>query len=141
MAQIDEVNELPSVMPLADWSQEEWNKGGGNVLVRRSEHVWSMTDDGELLMAAGIIRPSFMSVPEIWVLLCRDFNKRLLRNVRLAKEYFELILAVYPRVMVRVDAEYTKGRRFIEAMGFTELQSQTLSDGRDYIVCEVRRGG
>lgn len=140
MLQIQEIKEVGHGLDLTDWSSKEFNRGDGKILIRRSKHVWSLTDDGELLAVAGLSIPSVMAVPEVWLLLCRSFPRKLRRNIVYTRDYFESILDQYPRIEARIDAEFGAGRAFAKVMGFKEITSEVLNDNREYIVCEVNRG-
>lgn len=110
------------------------------IFVERSEQVWSLMDeDHHTLMVVGIIARSQVSIPELWMLMCEPFKWKLKTNWADVKEKFEILLAEYPRVMVKVDAAVPVGKRFVELLGFTEYHRDVKGD-REYIYYEVNRG-
>lgn len=110
------------------------------IFVRRSEHVWVLLDeDYHTLAVAGVIRHSLTSIPELWILLCRDFRLNLNRNLRALKENMVEVLWVdYDHLRVKVDAEAPAGTRLAEFFGFTEFGREEAG-GREYIHLEVRK--
>jgi hypothetical protein len=137
------VEELPDDLPLLPWAEEEMRrtpKPFQRIFIRRSEKTWIVVDDhGTTLMAVGIQRPTQISTPELWVLLCEGFRTDLRRNLREIGKLFEELLEEYPHVMVRVDAQAPAGQKLVEYFGFTEY-FRDVKDDREYIYYEVRRG-
>jgi hypothetical protein len=141
MLTVEEVKELPRALPLTDWSQREYNVPGSELLVRKSKHVWSITEHGHPILIIGIYEPSFIgTIPELWLLMGEDFRKQLKRNLTFIRGQMDELLSYYPRLETRVDVDFQSGHRFAKAMGFKPIRQRLYSDGRDYVVYEVRRG-
>jgi len=137
---IEEVTELPRALPLKEWSQREYSQPDGPVIVRKSAHTWTLLENGEILLILGVYEPTFMTVPEVWLLMCHGFNKQLRRNLIYIKSRFGELLDLYPRLEVKVDSNYLAGLKFARHMGFRQIAEVKMNDGRDYIIFEVRRG-
>lgn len=140
---VKETNELPEDLALLPFSESEFRRLSPverKIFIRRSPNTWVVYDDeDEVLMCVGITQPSQLSTPEIWMLLCAGFSKRLRRNILEVRERLEELLALYPHVIVRVDAAIPAGQKFVRFMGFTEYYRDTKGE-REYIYYEVRRG-
>lgn len=143
MMSVTEIKELPEDLPLFAWGQKEFDSTPPKereLFVKRSQHVWTLHDGGELLMVVGVYQPNLVGdPPELWVLLCRNFKNNFRRNLLMVRDKMEELLELYPRVMVQVDAEFPAGNKFAMFMGFTQVRSQRLVNDREYIVYEVTR--
>jgi hypothetical protein len=139
---IKEVAELPEELPLLPFAEEELKRHTPverKIFLRRSKHTWVLFDDvGEMLMVVGVTRPTQLSTPEVWMLLCEGFTKNLRRNLIAVRKKVQDLLDLYPHVRVRVDALIPGGTKFVEFMGFTEYFRDTKGT-REYIYYEVRR--
>lgn len=134
MLKVLEEIDVSRALPLTDWSQKEWNTNDGKTVIRRSKVVRSLTEDGELLLIAGITHTSLTSVPELWLLMCKGYCKQLRRNSKHVKLLLAQLLVEYPRLEVRVDMNFVAGMKFARFMGF--MQIAEFPSG--YAVFEVR---
>lgn len=139
MVTVTEVKEMPNAAHLSEWSAKEWETADGKTLIRRSENVWSLSSNSEILMIVGVYKPAVTSVAEVWMLLCSGFNKQLKSNICAVNEYFAELCAIYPHLQVKVEESYGAGRRFAEYMGFRFMERVQMSDGKFYLVYEVRK--
>lgn len=129
-----------NLTPLAEAEMRHVTRLDRKIFLRRSEQVWVLHDENNhTLLVAGIFRQSQVGVPELWMLLCDEFSRDLLHNMREAREKLEELLDLYPWVKVRVDARYPAGQKFVRLLGFTEFYRETHGE-REYIHYEVRRG-
>lgn len=140
---LSEVEELPPDLPLLPWAEEEMRRTPEverRIFVRRSEKVWVLLDeDHHTLAVAGVIVPTAVSTPELWILLCEGFKANLRRNlVELYDNMVSVLLEQYPHVRVKVDAQAPAGTKFAELFGFVEVGRQHAGD-REYIHLEVRK--
>lgn len=111
------------------------------IFLRRSKQMWVLHDEANhTILVAGIVEPSQMSTPELWVLLCEPFKKRLRALLPQMKLKLDELLELYPHLKVRVDAETPGGRKLVEFLGFTEYHRDAPGNGREYIYYEVHRG-
>lgn len=126
--------------PLAELDMRESTTVERRIFARRAEKVWFLHDENNhTLLVAGIVRPSQVGIPELWIVLADEFTRDLKSNMRDCKEKIEELLAEYPWIKVRVDAKSPKGQKFVTMLGFTEFHRDTHGD-REYIHYEVRRG-
>ena len=126
---------------LSDWSEQEFrNDDDGLVTIRRSRHVWSLRDDDEIILVVGIYEHTLLSIPEVWILLCRGFTHNLHRNMRVIQNGFKMLKADYPVLHAKVDVRNPAALKFARFMGFEEIRREWLSDGREYIRFEVKHG-
>jgi hypothetical protein len=138
------IESLPDDLPLLPWAEEEMRQRPEverKIFIRRSEQMWVVTDEwNHALLVAGIIQPTQLSTPELWVLLCEGFSNNLRQNLRDAYKHLDKLLEEYEHVMVRVDAEAPAGTKLVELLGFTEYHREASITSREYIYYEVRRG-
>jgi len=126
---------------LTEWSEYEFrNDNDGLVTIRRSRQVWSLKEDDEVLLVCGIYAHTLISIPEVWLLLCKGFTRKLQRNIRFVHRGFDMLKDDYPTLHAKVDVTNPAALKFAHFMGFTEISREWLSDGREYIRFEVRNG-
>lgn len=138
---LQELSEFPEDLPLLPFSEQEmkrlqpWER---RVYFRRSEWTHAMVDENNhTLLVGGIIKPTLVHDPELWVLICEDFKVGLAGNLKNAKLHFEELLREYPDIIIRVDAAAPLGTKFAEFFGFREY-SREERDGREFILLRVK---
>lgn len=137
---IIEGTKVSSELALTAWSRKEWDSGDGHILIRRSEKVWSLTENGITLLIVGLYKPTLTNIPELWLIMCEGFSKQLRRNIRVIHAYFDEILLKYPRIEVRLDAGFVAGLKFAQFMDFRFVEkAASTGDGRTYLIYEVRK--
>lgn len=137
------VKELPEGMKLAPFAESEMRRlleVERKIYIRRSERMWAMVDEhNHTLLVVGIIKPTQISIPELWLLMCEPFSDNLRTNWPEIKNGMNDLLALYPQVMVRVDAQLPAGKKFVERLGFMEYHREVRGD-REYIYYKVSNG-
>lgn len=141
MLAVVEIADIPEGLPFMRYSMEEYAaapKPARLALVRMSEQVWKVEQDGHTLAVAGIIRSALIGPPpELWLLVCEPLAWRLYANVKEIRRLVGLLTERFPGVTVRVDAEFAAGRKFARILGFKkEVQYEVYKD-REYITYEV----
>lgn len=137
---ISEVSGLPEGLELMEWSEREFAltpPGERLRLLKKSDRMWVLEDGAKTLLVAGVLTPALVARPELWLLICRPFTRRLRRNLLRCRELVEDLLDLYPNVIVRVDASYPTAARFAAFMGFTQISYDVGHDGREYGIYEV----
>lgn len=135
-----EVDSIPTGLTLADWSDEEFKKtppAARLALEQKSERIWCLTANGETVLICGVLVPALVSQPELWLLLCEGFKKTLRRNLIETRALVSDLIALYPNVIIRVDARYPAGHRFASFMNFTQVSHRLAPDGREYGIYKV----
>lgn len=142
-----EIRVMPKGLILSEWASVDLLTAGGNpeelrkLLWAASRHTWRFYQGNTTLAIAGVyVSPIPEHLPEIWLLLTREFSRNLRSNLIAAREQVDYITSLYPKVLVRVDAACPNGQRFVEFLGFTKIKEERMSNNRDYIVCEVSNG-
>ena len=136
------VDDVPAGLDLLPMAASEFSRMSEierMLFVKKSERVWVLSDEEGELMVVGVYAPTFLNVPELWMLLCRNFRRRLKSNIKELQERLSELLEIYPRISVRVDAQTPDGQNFVEIMGFSPVSTE-VSNGREYIIYEVNRG-
>lgn len=129
MIQIEPFKMIPEnfVDSLAEYSAEEVHTGEGflDLVLSSSEAAWIVREDGKILMAAGIVRESFVARPFLWFLLGKDFHRFHLRKCR---QMMQVLLERYPEVEVAVEDSWRRGEKFALFCGFrrTEVQKDVM---------------
>ncbi len=143
MLTVEEINQIPGDLVLIDWSDKELKynstEAGRAYLAKNSDKLWVVRRGAnENLLVAGIYRPALIGyTPELYMLVCEAFRTNIRRNLLETKELVKDLLALFPHVIVQIDADYLVGQKFAEFMGFRNQQRREVHRGREYIVFEV----
>lgn len=137
MIHVEETNELPVELldDLSEHSRMEWNAAGalGDYMVDHSERILVVRDEWDKpLLSIGLIKPSMISPPEIWALLCQNLYRRPMMWRRLFPAWRK-VAEGYPVVRTLIDETHMDERRFIEFFKFKAVG--TLSTG--FVVYEA----
>lgn len=138
---------MPDGLHLTEWAGRDLSTAGGDteklraLLWASSHYIWAF-ESGPVTVAIAGVYDSHLAgrLPELWLILTSAFARRLRANLLAAREQLTFITSIYPRLLVRVDAECPNGQRFVEFLGFTKVCEERMINGRDYIVCEVNNG-
>lgn len=139
---IEEVNNIPEEMALLPLAEEEFRRLAPferRVFLRRSKRTWLLLDDeGEVLMALGVHKPTQLSTPELWMLMDEKFKHNLRRNLLALRKRIDDLFALYPHLMLRVDASVKEAQHFVQFFGFEEYY-RTAAGDREFIYYEARK--
>lgn len=139
---IEEVDNIPEGMALLPLAEKEFLRLAPferRVYIRRSKRTWLLMDDeGEVLMALGVHKPTQLSTPELWMLMAERFKLNLRRNVLALRDRIDDLFALYPHLMLRVDATAKEAQHFVRFFGFEEFY-RTAAGDREFIYYEARK--
>lgn len=138
---LEPIDYIPPGLELSAWSKLEFDMTTPQLrrILEQQSSVWkSIGVDGQTMAVVGVHRPP-ATVPELWVLITREFRANLKSNLPILKSHAEIIIAQFPKVIVRVDAECPLGRKFTEYMGFSLRRTAPSRNGREYMVFEVAK--
>lgn len=82
-----------------------------------THRMWEVCDGDNLLLVAGLLRRSFVSVPEIWFVACEGLKNNVRANLR---EFWGLLgelKMMYPNITARVNVSYAEGIKFARFFG------------------------
>lgn len=108
-------------------------------IVKRSTRVWLLSHNDTPVFFFGIVKGSFMGWGcEMWFMACKDTARLFRRCVPVARRGIRRIIKLYGPAKSTVDAEFIRGRRFVEFFGFEKVAQVTGTDAREYIIYEKR---
>lgn len=138
MIRIEQVTELP-FKNFASYSEKDFEaaKGLGMPIEKTAEALFLVAEDDVPLLAVGIIRPSLLTRPFVWVLLHENLEKgsvaKHLRSLHSAA--IELSMR-YGKVTTSVETRWKAGRRFARFFGFKETEHTFIFADRHFTVME-----
>lgn len=144
MIQIKQVREIPAgfFIHLDRYNTDMWNSMDNAMRVRlmnASKRIWIVYANGEPLFVVGLRITSFLGTnAEIWFMTCRGLSKNLIEAVGFMRRALRRTAKMYGSLMVNVDKDYPKGRRFVRYMGFEYTTEIACLDNRAYSQYELR---
>lgn len=123
MIKIREIKVIPKsvIKRLTDHSRMEFERAGdlAQRIVRHSDKTWLITFNGKPMFVAGVVRTSLIgNAPELWMLLCKDFEASLRDAVCMTKDLRRRLFELYPRLRIKVPLTYEAGHRFAKFFRF-----------------------
>lgn len=136
MKTIRELDFIPD-LPYTQYSRIElgWARQKLLEIQRQSEKIFVVGEPDQAIVVAGVIRPTLLSTPWLWVLICEGTIQRVgaLREMRiLTQELFHR----YPRIETYVEKDWDIGRRFARFCGFSDTERLTKIADVEYNVME-----
>jgi hypothetical protein len=130
MIKIDRIWDIPDCS-WAEKSGTEYHPEIARELVLRSQVMWQICSNDEILAVAGLLRYSLVTPPWAWFLFTWNFAEHL--------QTFRVIMREvdYP-VMTLVEDGYKEGMRFAKVFGWRATGEQVEQLGKLYNV--MRRG-
>lgn len=124
-------------MLLFPYSAEEFMRARPYLeeVLKHSEAAWAIYAKDELLCYAGVVRPTFLSTPVLWLMLGKCLSRRTARAYRYLTT---LVRQRYPGAQVVIEDRWRIGERFAEFCGFSPLSQTVMVEGKLYRYYEVR---
>lgn len=92
-------------------------------ILQNSSNIWQLEEDGNIFMATGIYRPTFVGPsPELWFLLYARAKTRMLEVLRNIHALSLLLHREFPDLQIHVARDFEAGNKFALLMGFVFRQ-------------------
>jgi len=143
MTRIKEFKKFPKrlISKLTPLARDQFESSGelAWTIFDRSERKWIIyAENGEPLIVAGVLRMTLLGRPELWFMMCEEFTRDLRKYLREALALRAELLALYPVVRAKVNANDSCAKHFARFFSFRELSTECFW-GRYVTVYEVAR--
>lgn len=138
MIRVEELNEFEpgTEQLLFPYAAEEFLRARPllSKILEESEAARVIYSDDKLLCYAGIVRPSLLSTPILWLLLGKNITRW---SARTLKALTQMLTNLFGKVHTVVEDAYGAGRKFAEFCGFRPLGIFVEILGRRFEYYEV----
>jgi hypothetical protein len=138
MLRIEDLNEFtPGIEQLLfPYSAEEFLREGAlaSRVLEESEAAKVIYAGDTLLCYAGIVRPSFLDTPILWLMLGKNVTRWSARTFRQLTAYLQ---SLFPRVHTIIETRYEAGKKFAAFCGFRPMGIFVEIDGNRFEYYEV----
>lgn len=143
MIAVERINELTSeVLATCDSAALEEIERGNRYkfdVIKNSTAVWLIRVEGRPVFFFGITRGTMLGWgAEMWFMGCKDTSKLLRKVIPFTRRGIRRLTRLYGVVKSTVDADFTRGQRFVEFFGFRRVSTITAVDNKTYFVYEKR---
>lgn len=136
-----QINQLTFVPDLAygeyAWKELQMSAKQIKAVERASDGIWVVSDEGNPLLVAGVIKQSLLGTPRLWFLLCQPFiDSKVNFHLRSLRLVVDLLAQRYRRMETYVEKDWRTGERFAKFVGFRNTERLTQVYDRDFNVWE-----